>query len=144
MFVPSTSVRGGMAVPHSGHASSDATDGYAHAELSEMLAALIRLSSPQASPKQAIKTGTTEVPLPVSQPSARADHRLDSGPTMQGQSLALNGTAGGPAGCVRCQGRIEMSACQDGGSCYNPTADSHLHTLAMIGSESEGKCSISR
>ena len=112
------------------HANEDVTDGYAHAELAEMLAALVRLPSPQSLPQQAVKTGTTDTPLPMSQPCQSADHRLDHGPTAEGQSLALSGTAG-DAGA---------GACQDGGSCYNPSADNNLHALAMSGSENWRKC----
>ncbi len=112
------------------HANEDVTDGYAHAELAEMLAALVRLPSPLSVPQQAVKTGTTDTPLPLPQYYHGEDHRLDHGPTIQGQSGALTGTTD----------RGGAGACQDGGSCYNRSADNDLHALATSGSDDKRKC----
>ena len=103
------------------HANEDVTDGYAHAELAEMLAALMRIPSPQLLPQQVTKTGTDDAPLRLSKADGRADHRLDHGRTVVGQSPA-------PAGMF---GNTTVNACQNGGSCYNPAADMDLQALAM-------------
>src|SRR5688572_6458650 len=67
------------------HAAEDVRDGYAHAELGEMGASLLRLPSPATpQPQVAVKTGT-EVPH-------SADPMLDQTPATTGHSGAQGGT----------------------------------------------------
>ena len=61
------------------HAAEDVTDGYAHAALAELLAALVRIPSPDTAPKdaQVMATGSSEV---VAGNGSVSDDRLDHGP----------------------------------------------------------------
>lgn len=72
------------------HAAEDVTDGYAHAELAEMLEAMKRLPSPLTPAAQAAtvaKTGTDD--SPVAQNGApRADNQLDKAGGIQRTSSA--------------------------------------------------------
>lgn len=72
------------------HAHEDVTDGYAHAELAEMLTAIARIPSPDNPPvaalQMAVKTGTTDQPIEpaaaanVAESRTTAHHRAHHGP----------------------------------------------------------------
>jgi integrase len=77
------------------HAKGDVTDGYAHAELAEMLAALSKLPSPNAPVAlPALKTGTTDQPVgaaAVSENCGTADHQLDQRAVSHRPAMAIIG-----------------------------------------------------
>jgi len=124
------------------HANEDVTDGYAHAELAEMLAALIRLPSPQ----QDARAGTssnTPVPIGANMPIDGvsdqsdnyvlfADHQLDQSSFPDGHSLALIGD----------EPKIGDATCEDGVSRYNARHCLDLHSLAFNGIENDCKSLI--
>lgn len=103
------------------HAAEDVTDGYAHAELAEMVAALMRLPSPESMPQQAVMTGTDALPITVSEPCENADHRLDHGTGEMGQNVALTGTLADPG----------ADSCRNLAACYNPGSGIDLHESAL-------------
>ena len=78
------------------HAHEDVTDGYTHAELAEMLTALMRVPSPdsaQVQTPQAVRTGTDGV-LPIATSGLRADHQLDQTLFRDRQPLTPIGAVG--------------------------------------------------
>lgn len=93
------------------HANDDVTDGYAHAELSEMSATIGRLHSPinpPAEPTTLRATGTLAPTsdaislrpvgdLTAAKGRAEGDHRRDQAATIPGHSAARAGTMGGVA-----------------------------------------------
>jgi hypothetical protein len=69
------------------HASDDVTDGYAHAELREMLLALVKIPSPNAVTAVAGATGMDGKAVSESCPSV--DHRWDQTRVRTGQSVSV-------------------------------------------------------
>ncbi len=85
------------------HANEDVTDGYAHAELAEMSAAINRIPSPLAwGEGAALKTGTDDA---VAQSCDSADHRLDQSRPPERQIVATSGNKSPrePAACQNAQ-----------------------------------------
>jgi len=111
------------------HANEDVTDGYAHAELAEMLTALVRLPSPQSSSQASLKTGTDDAALSITNAREGADHQLDHGSTAERQSAALIGAIESP----------DVAACQNWRDDYNLPAGNDLHRLALIGTENSSQ-----
>jgi hypothetical protein len=105
------------------HANEDVTDGYAHAELTEMLTALMRLPSPQFLPQVALKTGTDNAPLSIANARESADHQLDHRLTAERQSTASSGAIASAGD----------AACQNRGGDYNRSTDNGLHGTAATG-----------
>ena len=114
------------------HANEDVTDGYAHAELAEVLAALIRLRSPDALLQQAVKADTNNPPAAMSITCENADHQLDHGMTVDGHALASMGS----------RVKSVAVACQSSGFCYNHPRDTDLHVPAANGNHDSAQSPV--
>ena len=106
------------------HANEDVTDGYGHAELAEMLSALVKLSFPMATPQRQIKTGTD---VTVEIRPLRADHQLDHRKTAEGQLVTANGKMASAL----------VASCPAADARYNPPADVDLRLAASSDDDDE-------
>jgi len=97
------------------HSDSGVTEGYSHARLDELYAAIERLPYPGAEDQSAaVRTGTDEQPL---------DHLLD-------QSAVVSGPTGASTGTTSYTGD---ETCDSEHERYNPAADIDLHLMALAG-----------
>lgn len=103
------------------HAHQDVTDGYAHAELAEMLAALSRLSAPDSQQQQTVKTGTDDVPVAVAENCEVSDHQLDQDPLIACHSMALTVS----------EAKLPAAACLNTASRYNRMSGTDLQSLSL-------------
>ncbi len=108
------------------HSDSGVTEGYSHARLDELYAAIERLPSPGNDERStAIRTGTDDKAL---------DHLLD-------QNMVISGPTGAPTGT---ESQTNHDTCPDEDRRYNPSADTDLHSLALagVGGSDEGISSV--
>jgi len=104
------------------HSDSGVTEGYSHARLDELYAAIERLPSPGKDEQSAvIRTGTDERLL---------DHLLD-------QSRVISGPTGASTGIDM---QTNSDTCHDVLSRYNSRNDTDLHSMALAGMEGSNKC----
>jgi hypothetical protein len=97
------------------HSDSGVTEGYSHARLDELYAAIERLPHPDTCGHTAsVRAGTDEQAL---------DHLLD-------QNMVISGPRGAPNGTDKQTGN---DTCHDQDERYNPCADTVLHSLALAG-----------
>lgn len=128
------------------HAPDDVTDGYTHAELSEMAAVLRRLPSPEAAVSQpAVMTGTDATDVSAHQDRdnqaahqgrgrRRAAHQgARQTMVLGGQSTAVNGTTASE------QGTGEMTPCPGLQPGYNSGVGTDGHSPATTDGDSDNK-----
>ncbi len=106
------------------HAASDVTDGYAHAELTEMLAALSRLESPSAGAVVAAAAKTTTAKVAPVGPNF-ADHSSDQLMAMLGHYKAVIGRLS----------ELAKTPCSIPPSGYNPASVNELQSAAGMDSQ---------
>jgi integrase len=103
------------------HSDAGVTEGYSHARLDELYAAIERLPSPgsEGAPGRATMTGTYDASLGQTAPNP-ADHQLDQRVCIVGHPVALTGTA--PPS--------DSEPCQSAGTSYTLASGNDLHQLA--------------